>query len=36
MAYTQEQIDSGEAYNIWWKNFAVYRQRKDKPRKLAS
>ena len=22
MAYTQEQIDSGEAYNIWWKNFA--------------
>jgi hypothetical protein len=36
MAYTQEQIDSGEAYNIWWKNFAVYRQRKEKPRTLAS
>jgi hypothetical protein len=36
MAYTQEQIDSGEAYNIWWKNFAIYRQRKEKPRTLAT
>jgi hypothetical protein len=36
MAYTQEQIDNGEAYDIWWKNFAVYRQKKEKPHRLAS
>ena len=36
MAYTQEQIDNGEAYDIWWENFAVYRQKEEKPHRLAS
>ena len=36
MAYTQEQIDSGEAYDIWWKKFAVYKARQERPRRLAS
>ena len=33
---TQEQINNGEAFDIWWKKFAVYKPKKEKPHYLAS